>query len=231
MNLVIEKKTFVEIEKINSIKNHVDKLVSKSIDKGNASGKIEINLSYSDNNFDDCFKVLSFDYSLLLDEINIIDVALGNVYIFIVEGQGVNIEYSLNVLYDSKKAVEIIDSPLEKPSVEEEITNDEALKEENPNIENEKIKDEIKESYEEKLDEELDDRNSVKIISTKDKRNELNFLDFFNQNIANRFRIKTLECSSRAELKEISNTYNIKIEELEKGFDIKSKTVTFKLNE
>lgn len=231
MNLVIEKKTFIEIEKINLLKNHIDKLVSKKIEGKKVYGQIEIDIAYIDNNQEDCFKAITFDYELELDEIKIIDVALGSVFVFVVEGNGVNIEYSLNLIYEASKEIEIIEDVTDNTTlpildkVEVEVTT---VPEETKLDE---IKESIKETYEEKLENELEKREDVKIITTKSSSDEIDFLRFFDENVSPYFKIKTLECKSKDELKIISKEYNVDLSILENGYDNKRQTVTFKLNE
>lgn len=223
MNLEIEKKTYVEVYQISSLKNHIDKLVNKNINDSKIEGSIEISLTYQDTSFNECFKTINFDFSLELDEINVIDVALGKVMIYVIEGNGVNIEYSLSVLYDSTKKIEII-SDVTNESNDSLINTVDTLEELD-------LKENIKEEYKEKLEKELDKRDEVKIITPATDKSEIDFLKFFDDNFSSYFKIKTLECNSKDELKNISKEYNINLSILEASYDDVRRTVTFKLNE
>lgn len=230
MDIIIENECFLEIERISAIQSYVYRLKSKSINDNVIYGAIEIDISYKDNDNHECFKSLSFDISLDSIEEVANDFKLINLKPYLIENQGVNIEYELEIMFDEKKEI------IEYKDTNEFISNnsDENIDEEfienniNPNQkEIEKIKENISKDYENKLAESLQQRENV-IITTKASNSENDFLRFFDERLTSYFKIKTLECTSEKELNSISKEYNIPIEELIKGYDKINGKVIFK---
>ena len=215
MQLDISKNYFYEVSGIVGIKAHIEKINKLEINESYASGVIEVNLSYSDNEGMECFKVINFPFEIILDELKVIDVILTNVSVTLIEGQGVDINYSLIVNYlvlEEEKVVEV------------EPIND-CLEEEKSL---EKIKDDISKDYEEKLLDKLNERNDETII-TKTHLSIDNFLDFFDKECSEKFSLKTLHVEKEEDLNKISKEYNVSMDVLLSGYDRVNHKVMFKI--
>lgn len=206
MQLNIEKNSFCKIDGLVSIKNHLEKITNLNISNSKATGSVQIDISYNDYEGLECFKSLELPFDLDLASLKIIEVLIGKLDVFYVEGQGLEVNYELIVNYLPDEEV------IEAPIIEEK------------NIE--KIKEDMKGFYEDKLSSNLN-RNDA-IIITKDYKNEEDFLSFFAKN-EKYYKLKTLEVSSVEQLEEIAKKYNIKLEELMLGYDKKSNKVIFKI--
>lgn len=237
MELDIAKNTFLEIEKISTLKGHIDKIKSKEINNDKVTGVLEIDISYRDLSNNECFKSMSFDYNLELDGLNIKDLKLKGTNVYVVEGRGISVDYVLSVEYDSLEEEEIEIIKLEDDNIcicEDEIEEikEEVVEEEaeiNHEEEINKIKEDISKDYENKLADNLNHReNKISIVSSKNKSSELEFLRFFDDTNSSYFKIKTLLCESEKELDAISKEYRIPISELLIGYDKQNGKVTFK---
>ena len=222
MQLLINKEIFFEVEKISILKSHVDKISTKPFNGKNVTGKIDINISYIDTANDECFKALSIDYDIDIENIIVNDVKLNNTKLFVVDSQGVSIEYELELDYESINN-EVIEEIVEIDDDSSEMTQDEI----------DKIKENINEDYENKLLDSLNSREepNVSIIKTIDNRSTDDFLSFFNSKESSYYSLKTLFCQTDEELAIISKKYNVSIDDLLKGYDKVSKRVTFICNE
>lgn len=207
MMMEIEKSTFVPLEGITQLID--SKLLLKNNKKNNNKTEflLSLDVSYKDSFNHECFKVLE-----LKDEIDFNNVLLSIVKsnVFVVELAGLEVNYTLGI-----------------NSIENEEVNNKNNEEIN-NENKEAIKEEIKNEYEKKLTNEMNERN-VKIIETKNRGNEFDFLSFFDSSLSNYYKIKTIYNVDEKELNSISKEYNITIEELLKGYDRKNKCVVFKL--
>lgn len=242
------KNTFLEIEKINSLKSHVDKLIEKNIAGNKATGSLEVDISYKDIYGSECFKSLPFPFELELEGLRAEDIFLKNVNIYVVEGRGISIDYTLMISYSAEdfKEVEIIQlepeteevGAPERPQPEaqpmnEEVCMEEEEKEEKKELieqeEIEKIKEDISKDYENKLADNLSQReeSKISIVTTKKKESELDFLRFFSDNVAGYYCIKTIYCGSEEMLNAISKEYKVPLDVLLKGYDRQSGKVTF----
>ena len=245
MQLDISKNYFYEVSGIVGIKAHIEKINKLEINESYAKGEIEVNLSYSDNEGMECFKVINFPFEIILDELKVIDVILTNVSVTLIEGQGVDINYSLIVNYlvlEEEKVVEVetINDVLEEEKVVEVEPINDALEEEkvvevepiNDVLEEEKslekIKDDISKDYEEKLLDKLNERNDETII-TKTHLSIDNFLDFFDKECSEKFSLKTLHVEKEEDLNKISKEYNVSMDVLLSGYDRVNHKVMFKI--
>lgn len=238
------KNTFLEIEKINTLKSHVDKLTEKNINGNKASGSLEVDISYKDISGSECFKSLPFPFELELEGLKAEDILLKNVNVYVVEGRGISVDYTLLIQYNTEdfKEVEIIQ--LEPETEEADIPERPQPEQENPHIlqeekeenkeateqeEIEKIKEDISKDYENKLADNLSQREESKIsvVTTKKKESELDFLRFFSENVAGYYCIKTIYCGSEEMLNAISKEYKVPLDVLLKGYDRQSGKVTF----
>ncbi|MBE6137719.1 MAG: hypothetical protein E7176_04930 [Erysipelotrichaceae bacterium] len=224
MELEIVKNTFLEIEKISSLKGHIGKLVDNKYDGDDAIGTIEIDISYKDINGNECFKSMSFNYEIELDDLNISDVKLKSSNVYVVEGRGISVDYVLSITYEASldEEIDIISLEAEDEYVEEAKSIEEVLEEEKI----EKIKEDISKDYENKLADNLNQR--VSIVSTKNKESEIEFLRFFDEKESSYFHIKTLLCENEKELNSISKEYKISLNELLLGYDKANGKVTFR---
>lgn len=229
MQLDISKSYFYEVSGIVGIKAHIEKINKLEIDNSLAKGEIELNLSYSDNEGMECFKVINFPFDLILDELKIIDVNLANVCVTLVEGQGVEVSYSLivNYLTDVNESVEV------EPIYEVEINNKEEVINEEVNNDNgddlEKIKDDISKDYEEKLINKLNERNN-EVITTKNHVSEEDFLSFFDETYEKKYSIKSLYVEKEEDLNAISKEYKVPLKTLLAGYDKDNHKVMFKID-
>lgn len=235
MELLIENGCFIQIEKISSIQSYVHKLKDKSIKNGLAKGIIEIDISYRDNDNHECFKSIPYEISLDVDYIRAIDFNLKKLNAFLIDNQGINIEYQIELSYENDvlRDDDIIDEIIDNGDniieeiKEELIENDkEEILEDKSKEEIEKIKEDISKDYENKLAESLQKRENV-IITTKSSKNESDFLRFFDERVSTYFKIKTIECHEH-DLNNISKEYNVPIDELIKGYDKINGRVIFK---
>ena len=230
MQLDISKNYFYEVSGIVGIKAHIEKINKLEINESYAKGEIEVNLSYSDNEGMECFKVINFPFEIILDELKVIDVILTNVSVTLIEGQGVDINYSLIVNYlvlEEEKVVEVetINDVLEEEKVVEVEPINDVLEEEKSL---EKIKDDISKDYEEKLLDKLNERNDETII-TKTHLSIDNFLDFFDKECSEKFSLKTLHVEKEEDLNKISKEYNVSMDVLLSGYDRVNHKVMFKI--
>ena len=190
--------------------------------------------------------------------IDVKEVNLVKANVFVVEGNGVNIEYELEIEYelieDKKETIiEVIDDirPEEKINDEEILFEDDNLNDieddesdisiKNNSSEIEMITDVEIEDFEEDLEEVKEDtkeyyeeileknlRDNVEVITTKSNMDSESFLTFFDDNITY-YRLKCVHVESEKELEDISKKYNIKIDELLSGYDKDTKKVIFKI--
>lgn len=222
MQLNIGKHYFYELDGILGIKAHIEKLNNVVLNDSTATGEIEINLSYSDVEGMECFKVLNFPFELQLDELKIIDINLADVVVAVIEGQGIDVEYSLVVNYlVNDKVVEV------EPITENIIVEEKECKEED--IEIKKIKEDISKDYENKLADSLQVRNES-VIATKTHSSVDSFLSFFDDTIAKRYSIKTIYVEKDEDLDKISKEYNVPIDLLLAGYDKNNHKVMFKVD-
>lgn len=235
MELEIVKNAFLEIDKISTLKNHIDKLVKKEIDENKINGGLEIDISYQDLSGNECFKSIPFTFEMELDDILVDDISLKYVNVYVVEGQGISVDYTLTVVYNMEDAKEIeiiqlddIESSPQEDAFEKPIEEVE-LEEKAEQIE--KIKENISKDYENKLADNLSKReeNKIEIITSKGKENELDFLRFFDDSMASYFSVKTLLCPSEEMLNSIAKEYKVPMDDLLKGYDKANGKVTFRL--
>lgn len=221
MQLKINKEAFFEVEGISILKSHVDKISKNSFDGKCLSGVIDINISYIDTVNDECFKALTLDFEIEMDNIKVNNIKLANTKVFVIESHGINVEYELELDYEA------IDEANEE--LEEAFDNEIVLDENDI----EKIKENIEKDYENKLLDSLNSRDAsnVEIIKTKDKRSENEFLSFFTSKESSYYSLKTIHCPNEDALNEISKKYNISIDELIKGYDRITGRVTFRYND
>lgn len=99
MQLNIQKHYFYELIGISNIKAHIEKLNNLQMTASKVSGEIEINVSYTDVQGMECFKVLPFPFDLDLESLNVVDVNLAKTNVAVVEGQGLDVEYILVISY------------------------------------------------------------------------------------------------------------------------------------
>lgn len=216
MQLNLEKHHFYKLDGISSLKNHLEKLTDVRIDNAKATGNVEINLSYHDQEGGECFKAFAVPFDLDLSELKILEIVLGKTNAFLVEGQGLDIDYELVVNYQA---------PAEGPE-EVEI---ELIPEENITFKDEDDLEEIKENisdyYEDKLAVNLN-RNDHVIVTKGREENALDFLNFF-QNDQGYYKLKCLYVESEDALKGIAKEYNVSLEKLLAGYDRKTNQVLF----
>lgn len=235
MQLDLSKSYFYEVSGIVGIKAHIEKISKLEIDNSKVSGQIELNLSYSDNEGMECFKVINFPFEIILDELKVIDVNLSNVSITLVEGEGVDISYSLVVNYlveEQKMDVEIdiiddVNEPTSNCDIEENLEAEELNKIENESIE--KIKCDISKDYEEKLLDKLNERND-NVIVTKTHSSVDDFLSFFDEKYSKKYSIKSLYVEKEEDLNKIAKEYQVSLETLLAGYDKANHKVMFKID-
>lgn len=247
MQLNIDKHNFCKLDGVAHIKNHLEKLNNVKLDNTKATGDIEINVSYNDFEGLECFKAIVYSFDLDLKELKILDVNIGKVDIYVVEGQGLDISYELvvNYLVDEQEAKEIelipeelVSEKLEEPvkeekpiNKEEAIVNKQEVLEKQEALEKqevlEKIKDEIADYYEDKLASNLN-RND-KVIVTKSHQSVESFLDFFDSK-SSYYKVKCLHVESLSDLEEIAKNYNVDLKVLKAGYDEQTHKVIFNLS-
>lgn len=225
MQLNIEKNNFCQLEGISNIKNHLEKLNNVVINDTKATGKVEINVSYNDVEGLECFKSLEFPFELDLDSLKILEVLIGRVNVYLVEGQGLDITYELVINYvplesavEEIKVIEEKDINVVPEAKEEVVESKEAL---------EQIKEDMKEYYEEKLSNNLNRED--KVITTKTHETVDSFLNFFDSK-QSFYKLKCLYVESEQELESIAKEYNVKLEVLLAGYDRQSHKVLFSIN-
>ena len=190
--------------------------------------KMEINLTYLDTSNNECFKSLQIDISLYDNLKNITDTYLNSVKMYVIDGRGVNVDYALKIICDDSKEVEIVnlddDNKEELSSDEEQIT----LTDKDADIE--QIKKDLSKDYEDKLADNLNNRDAkIAITTTKANESELDFIKFFDENVAAYYSIRTLLAPNEESLNAISKQYNVPLETLLKGYDKEHGKVTFRL--
>lgn len=251
VNLDIYRTAFLEVEKISSVKSHIEKLKYQQCDN-NIKCDMNIDMSYRDVEFNECFISIPYKFELEIDaDLDVSDIKINKLFVYVIEAKGINVEFELSVLYnEDSKPIEIIDE-LEviedsneeiiieeqndniktEEEISQEIKLEQNITQEDAKTEIEKVKEEISKDYEAKLKENLASRddNNVKIISTSDKKSEVDFIRLFNSG-EEKYRVKTLLCESEDELNDISKKYKVSINDLLKGYDKLSKRVIFKIS-
>lgn len=228
MELEIEKTAFLDVDKIVTLKSHMENLVAKHYENDIYVCKMEINLTYLDTSNNECFKSLQIDISLDDNLKNITDTYLNSVKMYVIDGRGVNVDYALKIICDDSKEVEIVnlddDNKEELSSDEEQIT----LTDKDADIE--QIKKDLSKDYEDKLADNLNKRDAkIAITTTKTNESELDFIKFFDENVAAYYSIRTLLAPNEESLNAISKQYNVPLETLLKGYDKEHGKVTFRL--
>lgn len=225
MQLNIEKHNFCQLEGISNIKNHLEKMKEVSIQDSKATGVLEMNISYLDVEGMECFKSMDFPFDLDLDRLKILDVVVGRVDVYLVEGQGLDINYELIINYlpveeaeeikvIEEKDIEVLNEPNDAPKEEE--------KEENLAH----IKEDMKEFYEDKLASNLNRED--KVITTKVHESVDSFLDFFDSK-SSYYKLKCLYVEREEDLEAIAKEYNVGLEQLLAGYDRQSHKVIFSI--
>ena len=231
MNLEIQKNKYYEIDGISNILNHISKINNYKIKDGILSISIDIDLSYKDISAKEYFKSITFVCDVSVDDIEILQIDLVKTSLYVIEGNGIDIEYMLNMTFEAKELDENI-IEIETPIIEEielQEINDNQIELEDINIDEQEIeqetKEEISKKYTDDLQNAINERSSIiKTVSTISEESFINIFD-----TKNYYRIKTLECKSNIELDEISKMYNIPYQELIAGYDKENGRVLFKL--
>lgn len=217
MQLKIEKNTFCQLEGISNIKNHLEKLSQVTIENSKANGTVEMNVSYNDYEGLECFKTLEFPFDIDLDSLKILEVFVGHVSVFLVEGQGLDVQYELVIDY----------LPIEEPVEEVKIIEEKDIEIIDSKTSLEQIKEDMKDYYESQLANNL--HREDKVIVTKTHETVDSFLNFFDSK-QSFFKLKCLYVESEQELEQIAKEYNIKLEVLLAGYDRQSHKVLFSIN-
>ncbi|HRF70540.1 MAG TPA: hypothetical protein PKV66_03840 [Candidatus Pelethenecus sp.] len=216
MQLNIEKHNFCQLEGIGSIKNHLEKLTNVAIQDAHALGNVELNSSYNDFEGLECFKSLSFPFDLDLSELKILEIQLGKVDVFLIEGQGLDINYELVINYlpiaEEIKVIEEEQIEILPDKQEEDL---------------EQIKEDMMEYYADKLASNLSRNDQV--ITTKTHENVASFLNFFDAK-QSFYKLKCLYVEREQDLEVIAKEYNVKLEQLLAGYDKESHKVIFRLS-
>lgn len=220
MQLNIEKNNFCQLEGISNIKNHLEKLGDVTLQGSKATGNVEMSISYNDYEGLECFKSLEFPFELDLDSLKILEVLIGHVSVYLVEGQGLDITYELVINYLPVEQAEEI-KVIEEKDIEV-IEEPQIIEEQNL----EKIKENMKEYYEDKLATNLN--RGDKVISTKTHESVESFLNFFDSN-QGYYKVKCLYVETEAELETIAKEYHVKLEKLLAGYDRQSHKVIFSI--
>ena len=180
-----------------------------------------MNLSYLDIEGMECFKSMDFPFDLDLDMLKILDVVVGRVEVYQVEGQGLDINYELVINFlpveeaEEIKVIEEKDIEVEEEPVKE--VKGEKL---------EQIKEDMKEYYEDKLADNL--TREDKVITTKAHESVESFLDFF-ESKSSYYKLKCLYVEKEEDLEAVAKEYNVKFEQLLAGYDRQSHKVIFSI--
>jgi hypothetical protein len=228
MQLNIEKNNFYKMNTLSSVKTYKTEIKDVSIDKSIANGNIEISLYYYDKSSMECFEKIVIPFELDMEGLNIDSIKLIKTNVFVIEGNGINVEYELELEYDfideivpieiiGEDDIEIIDETNDEVEEVDEVDEEEI----------EHIKEETKEYYEEMLSKSL--RENVKIISTETQNTHEEFLSFFDDNNSY-FKLKCIHVESELEFNDISVRYGVSIEKLWAGYDRDNKKVIFKID-
>ena len=243
MKFIIEKQEYFDVDKISILKAYKSRVIeSENLGKA-VNGVIELNISYLNTMGEECFNTLNLDFDVDLKDYEIIEINVKSLKIFVIESNGVNVEYEIEVIYDVVEnkiiepiimdEVESLQGEIIEPIIIENVdTNqDKNILEEEVNIE--KIKDDISKDYENKLIDSLNRStdNTIKIIRTKDKNDEFSFSKLFSFEERGYSLIKTLYCPNTEVLNDIAKMYKINFKTLLKGYDKENNKVTFIMNE
>ncbi len=221
MQLNIEKNNFCQLEGISNIRNHLEKLNNVVVNGSKATGDVEINVSYNDYEGLECFKSLDFPFELDLESLKILEVLIGHVNVYLVEGQGLDINYELVINYLPLE-------PAEEIKVIEEKDIEILPESQNPQENLEQFKVDMKEYYEDKLASNLN--RGDKVIATKTHESVESFLNFFDSK-QSFYKLKCLYVENEQELENIAKEYNVKLEVLLTGYDKQSHKVLFSIGE
>ena len=221
MQFNIEKHNFFFFFFIYNIKNHLEKIKGLTIKDSKATGILEMNLSYLDIEGMECFKSMDFPFDLDLDMLKILDVVVGRVEVYQVEGQGLDINYELVINFLPVEEAEEI-KVIEEKDIEVEEEPVKEVKEEKL----EQIKEDMKEYYEDKLADNL--TREDKVITTKAHESVESFLDFF-ESKSSYYKLKCLYVEKEEDLEAVAKEYNVKLEQLLAGYDRQSHKVIFSI--
>lgn len=231
MEFEITKNIFIDVDKINILKSQVNKVLNKKIENGKILADIELDISYTDTINNECFKSIKFNLDIDVDDILVSDFNLKKTNVYVVDGKGLSIDCNIIIEYDDSKEVEIINiEPVEDFEGVEEIVYESTKVAETNENEIEKIKEELSLDYQNKLADNLNNReNNVSIISSQSSNRDVDFLSFFDSEVAQYYSIKTLECKNESMLNSIAKEYKIPINVLLAGFDRENGKVIFKI--
>lgn len=222
MQLKLEKHHFYKLDGIASVKNHLEKLTQVDFSNSKATGNVEINVSYYDQEGLECFKSFAVPFDLDLSELKILEILLGRADAFLVEGQGLDIQYELVINYavEEEKNIDVIQDEEAKeieliPQESIEIKDEEDLEE---------IKENISEYYEDMLADNLN--RGDKVMMTKGHTDSVDFLNFF-EGQKEYYKLKCLYVENEEGLKQISKEYHVSLEKLMAGYDRTTNKVLF----
>lgn len=224
MQLNIEKNNFYKMTTLSSVKSYQSKIKDVNILESRANGNIEISLYYYNNDSKECFENILIPFDLDMEGLSIETINLVKTNVFVIEGNGINVEYELEIEYEFIEdivPIEIIgEDNIEIMDTEEEFN------EINIEEEIEQIKEETKEYYEEMLSKNL--RDNVTVIETKTDSSIDDFLSFFDDNMGY-YKLKCIHIENEKEINDISVRYGVSVDTLWAGYDKDNKKVIFKL--
>lgn len=215
----IEKNSFYKLDNISSIKNHIYTLNDIQVEENVINGSIDLELSYYNLEGSECNIIINLPFTLPCDNKTVDEINLVKINIFLIEGNGLNIEYELEINYQDKPRItKDSNENIGKVDVIDNIENESKSYEE--------IKESTKEYYEEMLEKNL--RENVNIIETKTDNDVEDFLAFFENQTS--FRLKCVHIDNLLELDDIAGKYNVSKEKLLAGYDEQTSKVIFTLD-
>ena len=232
MYINIFEEKFIDVSNILSTKTYMKRLSNYRLDNDSLCGSVLIDLSYFDINMEENFKLLELPYAIVLkDDMKLNSVSLGDLELEVVDQKGVNIRFNLIVDYDNYEDVEfeeIIDSevipvPLIKVNVINETKDEEK---EDITLEDEinsNLKESIMNEYDMMLNDSLNDREVI--LTTDDKRDESEFIQFFNNFEAKYLKISKIQIRPE-DLDEYLNKNGLTKENIKDNYDKENNILT-----
>lgn len=189
MTYEVNENHFFDLVGINQIKDFTYQISSQEYQDEILKAIIEIDLTYYDNMLEEQFTKLSLPIELSVDDFQDDCLNVKNLKLFVIENQGVKLEFDLEVFLKDEKQKEV--------QILEDVAN-----------ENEIEKNLIKDEYQESLEENMKKRDSN--ICTSDDKCSFNL-----ENLKTSFKCyRVLFVDDEAKIDSYSNKYMVSMDEL-----------------
>lgn len=216
MEIKIEEKSFIDLKGINSIKSYASRIKDYKVGNNELNGVILLDLNIFDKDNNDIFISKEIPITIILaEERNIKNILIDKMDLEVIESWGLNAYYSLTIHFEDEIVVE----------------NEKTREENDDSLEETLITKERDDESITSIEDNNEEESNVEIICTKSHLDEKGFLSFFDSFLDNTFSLKTIRVNDESELNNLSIEYNIKIEDVYKGYDKERGIVLLKIND